>query len=175
MEFKAKITDIYLDTVLTRYERNIYGERERVAYEARVHRPVKTLEHGLRFTNFLIDSSSFLGIYIWAYWNEYIGIIALLMLAFFVYYTVTEYYFQQTLGKVITRSVVINEYGERISLGQAALRTLIRMIPIAVFSFFGEGADLGWHDEWTKTYVVSKKERDELLELLKDPKNIEIL
>lgn len=81
------------------------------------------------------------------------------------YYTVMEYYFQQTPGKMLTGTVVINEYAEKPSFRICLLRTLCRMVPFEAFSCM-ETPSRGWHDKWTHTYVVPKKEVAKLKELL---------
>lgn len=50
------------------------------------------------------------------------------------------------------------------SFGTTLLRTISRYVPFEAFSCFGER---GWHDTWSKTYVVKRTERNELKKLLK--------
>jgi uncharacterized RDD family membrane protein YckC len=68
------------------------------------------------------------------------------------YYIITEGLFGRTLGKLITRSCVVNEDGNNIGFKEALLRTLGRFIPFEIFSFFSDGR--GWHDKLSKTHVV---------------------
>jgi uncharacterized RDD family membrane protein YckC len=60
--------------------------------------------------------------------------------------------FQATLGKIITKSTVIDENGDKIGVGRAIGRTLSRLIPFEPFSFFF--SERGWHDSITDTHVV---------------------
>ena len=72
------------------------------------------------------------------------------------YYTLMEGMFGVTLGKLITRTRVVNEQGAPPTWRQAALRTLTRMIPFEPFSllFSDDGVARGWHDRWPRTRVV---------------------
>ena len=70
---------------------------------------------------------------------------------------------QRTIGKFATKSVVINEYAQKPSNEQLIGRSFARLVPFEAFSCL---ADRGWHDTWSKTYVVTEKERDELQRLL---------
>lgn len=59
----------------------------------------------------------------------------------------------RTIGKYITNTVVVNEFGERPTVNQILIRSACRFIPFNPFSFLGATAR-GWHDEISKTYVV---------------------
>jgi len=52
-------------------------------------------------------------------------------------------------------TIVVDERGNKISFGKAALRSLCRIIPFEAFSFLGEEGR-GWHDTITNTYVIPK-------------------
>ncbi len=71
----------------------------------------------------------------------------------FVYYAATEYFFQRSLGKVITRTVVVNRDDERPSLGAVLLRTLCRFLPLEPLSLLLNGK-YTWHDSLSGTKVV---------------------
>ena len=77
--------------------------------------------------------------------------------AFFLYYTLFEGLYGVTAGKIVFGSVVVNDYGNKIDLSSAALRTIIRFIPFEAFSMFG-AKHQGWHDRWSKTYVIRTKD-----------------
>ena len=72
-----------------------------------------------------------------------------------VYYASLEGLTGQTLGKMITGSVAVNEEGERVDGNKALGRALCRLIPFDAFSFLGSESR-GWHDTISKTYVVPK-------------------
>ncbi|MBJ2173991.1 RDD family protein [Aureibaculum sp. A20] len=68
-----------------------------------------------------------------------------------IYYTVLESLSQKTIGKLITRTKVVLENGERPPFEVFVKRSLCRIIPFDPISFLGSK---GWHDSISKTYVV---------------------
>ncbi|KAA9333695.1 RDD family protein [Adhaeribacter soli] len=72
----------------------------------------------------------------------------------FAYYFLCEHFFGRTLAKVMTNCYVTTEYNEKPPLKAILLRTLCRHIPFEYFSFLGNG--IGWHDKFSKTFVVRK-------------------
>jgi len=75
---------------------------------------------------------------------------------FLLYYVPQEAFFGWTLGKLITGTRVVDNFGLPISIGQAVGRGLCRFIPFEAFSFLGGGGSpVGWHDKIPKTLVVS--------------------
>jgi uncharacterized RDD family membrane protein YckC len=62
----------------------------------------------------------------------------------------------RSLGKLITKTVVIKEDGSQITFKEAFLRSVVRMVPFDTISGF---SGYPWHDKWTKTYVVKKQVR----------------
>ncbi|MFN4027352.1 MULTISPECIES: RDD family protein [Flavobacterium] len=81
-----------------------------------------------------------------------IGLVVLL-----IYYNVFEIFFGTTVGKLMTKTVVVDEYGEKPTANAVLIRSLCRLIPFEVFSFFGTPC-IGWHDSLSKTYVVNKED-----------------
>jgi uncharacterized RDD family membrane protein YckC len=81
-----------------------------------------------------------------------IGLVVLLL-----YYNVFEIFFGTTVGKLMTKTVVVDEYGEKPTANAILIRSLCRLIPFEVFSFFGTPC-VGWHDSLSKTYVVNKED-----------------
>lgn len=75
------------------------------------------------------------------------------------YYLFFEYFMQSTPGKLILGRVVINEYGEKPTFLQILGRSYGRVVPFEAFSCF---QGLGWHDSWTETMVIRKKDLYEL-------------
>lgn len=78
------------------------------------------------------------------------------------YYILCEYKWQQTIGKLLTKTVVIDEYGNKPDLSTILLRSLIRLVPFEAISCYGDKFSHGWHDRWSKTWVVSKEEVETL-------------
>lgn len=85
------------------------------------------------------------------------------------YYFICEYTMQRTIGKFATNSVVINKYAEAPSPESLLGRSFARLVPFEAFSCLG---DRGWHDQWSKTYVVTTEERDTLKRLLNEQDGI---
>jgi len=124
---------------------------------------------GLRFTNFVIDYFAqvgigiIVGIAIVAVQGEQgintlqnIPELAIGLPIWFAYYFFSEAATSRTLGKLITGTKVVDENGGLPTIGQVFGRTLCRLIPFEVFSFFGSSAR-GWHDSIPKTYVVKSR------------------
>ena len=70
---------------------------------------------------------------------------------YIIYYGFCEKLFRgQTIGKFFTKTKAIRNDGEELTLKDAFLRSLCRLIPFEVFSGFG----VPWHDSLTNTMVV---------------------
>ena len=125
-----------------------------------------TASGGIRFANYLIDTIVFyilsfvLGIILALFGGTEaldslesplasIGSIFLMI----IYYIVFENAFGKTIGKMITKTKVVTESGEKPSFSQILGRTFSRLVPFEAFSFLGNDA-VGWHDKWSKTRVI---------------------
>lgn len=75
-----------------------------------------------------------------------------LVLFFAIYYIPFEHKYQKTLGKIITKTKVVNLVGEKPELGDIISRTFCRLIPFDRFSFFFTRN--GFHDAISKTKVI---------------------
>jgi uncharacterized RDD family membrane protein YckC len=73
--------------------------------------------------------------------------------AIFLYFFLCEFFWGKTLGKVFTRTRVVMESGEKPTIGAIFIRTLVRFIPLEIFSFSGS-YPVGWHDSVSKTLVI---------------------
>ena len=71
-----------------------------------------------------------------------------------LYYFLMEKYTSRTLGKYVTKTLVVTHDGNPITAKHAITRTLCRLIPFDSFSFLGADGK-GWHDSIAKTYVVN--------------------
>lgn len=78
------------------------------------------------------------------------------ILLYLLYYPLLEYFFGQTIGKMITGTKVVRRDGNKIHFWQAIGRTLARYIPLEPLSFTFRKFPTGWHDLLSKTYVVKK-------------------
>ena len=90
--------------------------------------------------------------------NTFDVLVANYLFGFFnylIYYTFCEKAFRgYTLGKLITGTRAVRDDGQELSLKDALLRSLSRLVPFEAFSGFG---DRPWHDSWTKTTVVKTR------------------
>ncbi|GAA4000506.1 hypothetical protein GCM10022408_09490 [Hymenobacter fastidiosus] len=71
----------------------------------------------------------------------------------FIYYVGTEFFFQRSLGKLLTQTVVVSRDDERPSFGAILLRTVCRFIPLEPVSLLLSGKR-AWHDSLSGTKVV---------------------
>lgn len=71
-----------------------------------------------------------------------------------LYYTLSEAALGKTLGKMVTKTRVINEAGQPITLGQAFGRAMCRFIPFDALTFLVNSGGRGLHDRIPKTWVV---------------------
>lgn len=75
---------------------------------------------------------------------------------FILYYLLTEIYFSRTIGKYFTKTLVVMKDGSPPNKKTILIRTLCRLIPFEFFSYMGDNLK-GWHDIFSKTYVVNKR------------------
>jgi hypothetical protein len=172
-EHDRKITQILEERLVSKYERNEIGELEKVERNLLFRRPVDTRDSGHRFLHFIIDLYIVPGVlsFFVLTFQSLIPSPALIFLICFNYFgvfIVLEHLFQKTIGKVLTRSVVIDEYARRPHFLKIVLRTVIRFIPFEPLSMKDGRC---WHDRWTDTYVISEKEWTQLKLLLQDEAN----
>lgn len=73
---------------------------------------------------------------------------------FWGYYIFTEFIFQRTLGKLVTRTKVVTKNGKKPSFWQILGRTLSRSIPLEYLSYFVTSN--GIHDRLSGTRVVKQ-------------------
>ncbi|KDN56745.1 RDD family protein [Flavobacterium seoulense] len=74
----------------------------------------------------------------------------------FLYYYITEVYFSRTIAKLLTHTVVVNANGLKPSKKSIFIRTCCRFIPFEAFTFLY--GPKGWHDAFSRTYVVKRRE-----------------
>ncbi len=97
-------------------------------------------------------------------WDLYARLFTWLVLIPF-YYFISEATMQRTIGKFATGAIVVNEYGEKPSLGQLLGRSYARIIPFEAFSCL---SDRGWHDSASNTFVVKKAEMERIIQAYKE-------
>jgi uncharacterized RDD family membrane protein YckC len=75
------------------------------------------------------------------------------------YYFIFEASMQSTPGKAILGRIVVDEYGNKPTMQQILIRSVSRTVPFEIFSCL---SDRGWHDTWSRTFVLRKKDLQEL-------------
>lgn len=76
-----------------------------------------------------------------------------------LFYFIFEFSMQSSPGKAIMKRVVVDEYGNKPTTNQIFIRSISRAVPLDIFSCLGER---GWHDKWSGTFVIRKKDLKEL-------------
>lgn len=74
----------------------------------------------------------------------------------FLYYLILESVYGQTLGKIITKTEVVNLRKAKPSILRVLLRTILRFNPFDTISYL-YGQEQGTHDILSKTRLVNKK------------------
>ena len=113
---------------------------------------------GQRFANYFIDTFAIVGLSYYLVNNITLNDPRVLyLIVFLCYYSLSEWLFGKTLGKLITKTTVIRDNGKKIYFATALIRTLIRLVPFEALSFLGK-VPHGWHDKFTKTIVLPDAE-----------------
>lgn len=166
------IEDLYFEKTILKKERNSDGTIVEVPQLKKTKRDPIVVSQGVRFGYYIIDlvvyyALSFVVGFIIALINPFLleGILlnVISVLILFSYYTLMEGLVGATIGKLILGYTVIDVYAEKPSFSRVMLRSVCRLVPFEAFSCLGER---GWHDQWSKTYVVHKSERAELQKFL---------
>ncbi len=178
------IEDLKEEKQFYKREKDVFGNVVRTPYTRMIPREVNTVTQGVRFGYYLIDLLIIflIEIAIWIALEvifrgtnntqllEKNSLFFILyssfsrLIIYFLYYMLSEGYFSTTIGKAICGYTTIDENANRISFSTGILRSLCRFIPFEAFSCLSER---GWHDRFTKTYVVKKGEKTQLQILLK--------
>ncbi len=115
---------------------------------------------GKRLVHYIIDyiitfiATSFISLVFFSESSSTMSYLLIFVIIHFVYYVPTEYLMSgKTIGKLITPTRVVTHEGYHPELSVILLRTLCRLVPFDPLSFlFSEPG--GWHDMWSKTWVV---------------------
>ncbi len=173
-----KITEIKEYYTVKRKE-NVNGVTTEVEKKLTRFKDVNTVSGWPRFGHYLLDYICF-AIFSFIVW-AIIGVILALMgyayliddeggfeiiariinwlVLFPTYYIIFESSMGSSLGKAIMGRVVVDEYGNKPSFSQIIKRSFSRAVPFEAFSCLGER---GWHDNWSDTYVLRKKDLEDL-------------
>jgi uncharacterized RDD family membrane protein YckC len=93
-----------------------------------------------------------------SYWidslDQYEKIIYRTIICFF-YYGCTEFFLSRTLAKYFTKTIVVSKDGSKPNFNAVLARTALRIMPFECLTFL-RGREPGFHDEYSKTFVVKK-------------------
>lgn len=182
---KPTIEDLKETRTFYKRDRDASGKETKEPYQKKVKRNVQVVSGFTRFGHYLIDAiiigAITYGIEMLIFGSyasshqfsthtrleyTYSFIPALDQIIITVgYYFFCELILQRTIGKYATNSVVINQYAEAPETNSLLGRSFARLVPFEALSCLG---DRGWHDTWSKTYVVTVTERDRLKRLLNE-------
>lgn len=115
----------------------------------------------LRLTNFLIDNIIFtiLSFVFLYYFKDKINrenAVVILFFCYFLYYFVQELAWKKTIGKYITKTIVISKLtNEKHFIWQILIRTILRFIIIDTLSYLF--TNKGLHDFLSKTETIKLK------------------
>lgn len=168
----TELTEIKFKTVR---EKDATGKRISRQVEYKGYRNVNVVSGGKRFAHFFVDGIVY---YVLYYFAEYLWInisrpdtissfitgffiSIMFMFAFPIYYILFEHFFQRTPGKFLTKTVVIDIYGNKPEIGTNILRNIIRLVPFEIFSCLSERG----YDRWSDTFVVHEDEYLKIKEL----------
>ncbi|MBX2947878.1 MAG: RDD family protein [Crocinitomicaceae bacterium] len=182
------IENIKVEKTFYKREKDIFGNVTRTPYKRKVTRGLNVVNQGIRFLYYLVDIFLYIGVslviekalsYIIYSIQDFETAVLIVMIynlfsysLLFFYYFLTESLFGASPAKIMFGYTVIDAHANKPSTGRIALRSIIRYVPFEAFSCLGER---GWHDKWSKTYVVKRKERDELKQLVGKVQNEDIL
>lgn len=142
--------------------------------------PVELATKGQRLANYLIDTAVIfvfgylvgeilgkiafkipviLDFLIWTSTQGKLGEYLLGVILTIIYYPFFESIFYLTPGKILTKTTVITENGQKPTFINILGRTFCRFIPFEFFSFLGNPGR-GWHDTISKTRVVRSEKRN---------------
>ncbi len=113
----------------------------------------------VRLYNFLIDSLVYLGI-VFALVIPLSTVFApndarwVMVGVYYFYYFIMESLMGQTVGKMITKTKVVNSNNGGVSMGLIVLRTLLRIIPLDFLSYLF--TPQGLHDYLSQTKLIKR-------------------
>lgn len=182
-----RINELTYDYIRNDYYTDENGQRYRAPTLHTRFREVQSASHLKRAINFFIDTIiilpiSYLLVFPIGYlipdkiFKEIIPFIAFicLLISSMLYYVISEYKFQQTLGKYLTGTKVIDAYALIPTLKQIILRTFYRTLTFGLeFLYFWDYMNSstfcrGMHDRNTNTWVIPKEELLVLHQLLQE-------
>ena len=122
-------------------------------------RNCKIADKGNRLGNFIIDILIILVVYfliaLIITFFSFANFEFLFYIIFLSYYIILEYFFGKTIGKMSTKTIVLDIKNNKPSFWKIVIRTIFRIIPFDPFTFLF-GNERGLHDIVSRTKVVQK-------------------
>jgi uncharacterized RDD family membrane protein YckC len=156
-----KLSDVVIQKRVKVMQTDTRGVAHQVTREIKKKLVVKTTGQGLRIVHLLVDYYGLIFLLSFLSTSLFGSTGASIILLFPVINILLETFFQQTLGKMLTGSIVINEYAEKPNFVKCILRAVIRIVPFEPFSNLNSPSR-GWHDRWSETYVIKKTDLEKL-------------
>ena len=75
-----------------------------------------------------------------------------------LYFVFAEWTSGKTIGKLLTRTLVVDQFGHAPSFRKLVKRTALRYVPWDIFTFL-LGTNNGWHDKYSETTVIQTQPR----------------
>lgn len=121
---------------------------------------MNTVNKGIRIINFALDLLVIIiiSLILRAILGSQPDIRIVAFFVFLLYYISMENIWGQTVGKMVTRTMVINSENGKPGFLMIIFRTILRLNPFDYLSYLF-GSDLGSHDTLSKTRVVNKPAR----------------
>jgi len=81
---------------------------------------------------------------------------ALQLIIYFVYFSLAEYFFGNTVGKKLLGYKVVHHQNTKPNFGYFLLRTLIRLNPIDKLLYLIKGELSFWHERWSGIHTTKR-------------------
>lgn len=120
---------------------------------------MKYIDKSTRLTNYLIDFFAILllNVLYLLFFNSHVNPKLVLSILTILYYFCFELSSGQTLGKMVTGTIVTNKQGKKPGVFKIFLRSLLRVVPLDVLSYLF-GFELGLHDIVSSTQLKRKEQ-----------------
>jgi uncharacterized RDD family membrane protein YckC len=181
---KIHIEKIPVEMYRTVHTKDAAGKLIRDREKYKTFKKIKCVETGPRLGHYILDGLCVMAVVLpLAYILERAGLLSQIgesaniisipffdiksIIVTFTFYFLFENSFQRTPGKWVTRTIVVNEFGEKPDAGTIAVRSLCRLIPFEAFSCLSDSGR-GWHDKLSKTYVLPMAEYEDIKSILAD-------
>ncbi|MEZ4857999.1 MAG: RDD family protein [Flavobacteriaceae bacterium] len=120
---------------------------------------MEVIDKTTRITNYIIDFTIINFVWLLLAYStnmEYFFSTIVFYVIMFLYYFIFEITKGQTLGKMVTKTKVVDKNGNTPRLPKLVIRTIARLIPIDGLSYLF-GTEYGFHDSVSSTKLIKIK------------------